>query len=107
MKNNIKSSISDIITFAENKGGQLLSTEYINSKQKLKWQCKNGHIWEARWTNIKHSNQWCLKCSYKIPTIYELQQHAITKGGILISTEYKNNNTKYIADFFCFSFPFG
>ena len=45
------------------KGGKCLSTDYVNNKQKLKWQCKKGHVWEATPDTIKNKNRWCSKCS--------------------------------------------
>jgi len=30
--------------------------------EKLKWQCKEGHIWEATPYHIKNRKQWYPKC---------------------------------------------
>jgi uncharacterized Zn-finger protein len=77
------------------KDGKLISTVYNNNYEKLEWECKEHHRWPANWSNIQNG-KWCPICYYnnKIPTIYELQEHAISKGGKLISTEYINNATK-------------
>ena len=62
-KNNIK--LEEMNKIAEGRGGNCLSTEYITSKQKLQWQCSEGHIWWARPSDIKHKKSWCPKCRYK------------------------------------------
>ena len=48
---------------AKNLGGKCLSTEYINSKTKLLWRCRDGHEWEAMPLNVIHKNSWCPTCS--------------------------------------------
>ena len=57
-KRMIKKSIADMQELARTKGGKCLSEEYINSKTKLIWQCKNGHEWGANPHNIQ-SGKWC------------------------------------------------
>lgn len=32
---------------AESKGGKCLSEKYVINNSKLKWQCKEGQIWDA------------------------------------------------------------
>ncbi len=49
---------------AESRGGKCFSKKYINNRTKLKWKCKEGHIWEATPSNIKRG-QWCRVCSMK------------------------------------------
>jgi len=55
-----KLTISNIKTFAESKGGQCLSTEYINAKHKLTWCCSNNHIWDSSYDNAL--KRWCGIC---------------------------------------------
>ncbi|PKM92484.1 MAG: hypothetical protein CVU81_00175, partial [Euryarchaeota archaeon HGW-Euryarchaeota-1] len=45
-------------------GGKCLSTKYINANTKLKWQCKEGHRWEAIPSSIKKGS-WCPVCARK------------------------------------------
>jgi hypothetical protein len=59
-----QSNINELIEYAINKGGKLISTEYINSKLPLIWECNQLHQWKAAWSNIKHQNQWCPYCSF-------------------------------------------
>jgi hypothetical protein len=87
--------ISILQQYAISKGGNLLSNQYINNKQKLSWQCSEGHIWRAHWNSVKDNNSWCPTCAGKVsPTIVDLQQYAISKGGKLLSTKYIDNSTK-------------
>ena len=39
--------IEDMRKFAERKEGLCLLTEYINRRDPLEWQCKEGHKWKA------------------------------------------------------------
>lgn len=61
-KNSRKYSIEDIQTLAEQRGGKCLSTNYTNSKVKLKYRCKEGHTWEARADALIYDNKWCPTC---------------------------------------------
>ena len=48
---------------AAKKGGQCLSSEYVNAHKKMRWRCAVGHEWEASLTNIKDRGSWCSACS--------------------------------------------
>jgi thiol-disulfide isomerase/thioredoxin len=89
--------IKELQKHAENKNGKLLSTDYINSRQKLLWECSEGHKWKASWDNIKNKASWCPECARcsKLD-ISKLQQFANNKNGTLLSTNYVNNNTKLL-----------
>jgi thiol-disulfide isomerase/thioredoxin len=58
-----KPNISELQQFAINKNGKLISSEYINSRTNLLWECSEGHQWAANWHNIKDRNSWCPNCS--------------------------------------------
>lgn len=86
---------------AESKGGKLLSTEYVNSKNKLSFMCSEGHTWNT----VAHSVEigcWCKKCATKI--VSETQRDnlqtfidiAIEKGGKCLSTEYINASNQLL-----------
>jgi hypothetical protein len=59
---NEKLTIKECQEFAENKGGECLSTEYKNSMTKMLWCCEEGHEWSARFHAIKNGS-WCPSCS--------------------------------------------
>lgn len=81
------------------KGGECLSDRYVNNATKLKWKCKEGHIWEAKSGNIK-SGKWCPKCSYEYRAslrrgnIEEMRKIAESRGGKCLSEKFVNVDTK-------------
>jgi hypothetical protein len=80
--------------FATLKGGKCLSTEYVNKKSCLRWECNKGHIWNTIFGSIKHQGTWCPECyGNKKLTIDKCIDHATTKGGKCLSTKYVNNRT--------------
>ncbi|MFZ4740196.1 MAG: zinc-ribbon domain-containing protein [Bacteroidales bacterium] len=80
---------------AEARGGILLSTEYINTKTKYKFQCASGHTW-ATSVGVIRGGSWCKKCAAKIVSdsqrdnLQTFIDIAISKGGKCLSTEYIN-----------------
>jgi len=90
-----KKSIQEMKVLARNRGGYCLSTEYINNKTKLSWQCNEGHTWMASAGNVINKGTWCPFCSKRVKkTIEEMQEIAIARGGYCLSTEYINSQTK-------------
>ncbi|MEE8432523.1 MAG: hypothetical protein V3S16_14845, partial [Candidatus Desulfatibia sp.] len=90
-----KLTIEDMHNLAERKGGKCISTEYINNRNKLRWQCKENHIWGATPSGIKNRGQWCPKCTgVERSTIEEMRKLAEKKGGKCLSEEYVNARTK-------------
>jgi hypothetical protein len=84
--------------------GKCLSTQYINDKTKLRWQCgKCGYIWETTPHSIK-KGRWCAKCAGNIKyTLKDMQKFAINRGieetgkpGKCLSKEYSNNKRNLI-----------
>jgi len=91
---NVKLTINEMQKLAELKGGKCLSDKYKNSQSKLKWQCKEGHIWEGEPSRIK-ANHWCPYCAHTAKlTIEEMQKLAESRGGKCLSNLYGNANTK-------------
>ena len=89
---------------AKERGGRCLSYEYKNNKQKLLWECKEEHRWNATLYDVKCKNSWCPKCA-KIKQSNQqrlqnglllAQQIAESHGGKCLSTEYINNSTKML-----------
>ena len=98
-----KLTIDSIKKLAAEKGGKCLSEIYINSKTKLSWQCKEGHIWEAVPGAIKNQNQWCPICAIdnriaKITknTIKDIYRIANEHEGKCLSKEYNGLQEKLI-----------
>ncbi len=47
---------------ARDRGGECLSTKYVNTRTKLLWRCQDGHEWEAAPGSVK-LGRWCPTCS--------------------------------------------
>ncbi len=60
-------SLDECQKFALDRGGECLSTKYINNKTCMVWSC-GKHQWKACFGNIKNSNQWCPHCPLKSET---------------------------------------
>lgn len=55
-------NISGLQKIAKQRGGKLLSTEYLNDQQKLLWECSKGHQWQTTYHAIR-SGTWCRVCA--------------------------------------------
>lgn len=51
-------------TIALDKGGKCLSTEYVNRRTSMEWECERGHKWSAIYDSIK-KGKWCPYCPFK------------------------------------------
>jgi hypothetical protein len=80
--------LQDVMKVAESKGGVCLSKTYVNNRTKLKFRCKNGHVFEANANNIK-SGWWCKYCSGNFKHSIEFYQKLARKfDGELLSKKY-------------------
>ncbi len=79
-------NIEDMKKLANDKYyGKCLSEKFINTKTKLKWECNNGHVWEATPNNVKRG-YWCPYCSSNIT-----EEKCRYIFEILTSKEFKKN----------------
>ncbi|MEE8402450.1 MAG: hypothetical protein V3R93_01715, partial [Candidatus Hydrothermarchaeaceae archaeon] len=86
--------LKEMQNYAKSQGGECLSKEYINNSTKLKFRCKDGHVWKASPAKIK-MGRWCHVCSgWVLLTIEEMHEIAKSRGGKCLSTGYINNHTK-------------
>lgn len=94
---NRKHSIESMQKLAESKGGKYLSDEYKSVNFKYKWQCAEGHEWEAAPAEIMRGS-WCRKCnSIKMKdTIESMYDVARLKGGECLSTIYDGAQNKLL-----------
>lgn len=84
-------------TIAKQRGGKCLSTQYINSKEKLLWQCSKRHKWEATPFSIKVRKSWCPICARNQPLGLEnMQKLARSRSGKCLSVEYFNVKTSML-----------
>ncbi len=87
-------TITTYIKIAESKGGKCLSDTYINSQNKLLFECKYGHQWLGRPQGVKRGN-WCRKCYGTAKSdIQEMKNIATERGGLCLSTEYISDAKK-------------
>jgi hypothetical protein len=84
-----------IKALAESKGGQCLSDTYLGIKEKHKFKCAEGHIWDANFGNVKRGS-WCPVCAGKAVNnaLDEFQRIALSKGGKCLATECVDTTTK-------------
>lgn len=62
-------SIDTINTWAKKFGGACKSKEYLRNSLKLRWSCKNNHVWDMALNKmqrrVKESKYWCSECARK------------------------------------------
>lgn len=86
------------------RGGQCLSTEYINNRTKLEWKCKNTNhpSWLAVYNSIVDRNSWCSLCADEKSSLKQrkpnglklAQDYAKSKGGECLSINYISGKDK-------------
>ena len=99
LSDSMRGSLEQMQALAQQHGGQVLSTTYIDSTTKLRWRCANGHTWETKASHIV-SGSWCPTCyleSRRI-TLEDAQQLAISKGGRCLSDSRVDGNTMSYVD---------
>ena len=90
-------TLQHLTEHASRLGGSCLASEYVNSKAKVLWQCRNGHKWAASTSSVLHANSWCIQCTAKGPLgLKLLQDHAAALGGLCLATEYRNSACKVL-----------
>lgn len=86
-------TIEDMRVIARDRGGECLSTKYINNAIHLMWACADGHQWRATPNKIK-GGRWCPICANSSSiTIEEMQAIAHQRGGQCISARYISSRT--------------
>ena len=77
--------------------GKCLSTNYTNSRKRLKWRCSRGHKWSASLSNVKCKNTWCPHCVGNARLSLKVARKvARARGGACLSTKYVNNHRHLI-----------
>ncbi|CAK0908378.1 unnamed protein product [Prorocentrum cordatum] len=51
------------VAIARQRGGQCLSTSFVNAKSALHWKCAHGHEWHVALNHVKYSDSWCPQCA--------------------------------------------
>ncbi len=78
-------------------GGECLSEQYINNKERLLWKCGRGHRWYSSPFSIKIRKSWCPQCDGNQPLGMDAM-HGLAKEneGKCLSNKYENCKTKML-----------
>lgn len=80
---------------ARARGGLCLSTSYRHGREKLEWQCAQGHRWKAAPQHMRTLGSWCRQCAGTAwLSIEEMQRTAAKHGGKCLSKRYLGNHVK-------------
>jgi len=86
---------------AKIKGGSCLSTFYVNRRQRLLWQCEEGHTWITQAASVIEG-KWCPVCGIIKRSdslradIKEIKAIAQERGGKCLSQKYERSNEKLL-----------
>lgn len=87
-------ALRELQRFAAQKGGSCLTELYLGARTKHRWQCAQGHQWDAAPYSIK-AGSWCKKCTgTELLTLADMQETARNMGGECLSTHYVNSDQK-------------
>jgi len=92
-------TIGEMQALAKAKGGECLSTDYLNSKSRLLWRCAKGHDWETQ-ASVITQGHWCPQCEkYRLGrkyalTLEDVQKTAAKRGGRCLAETYLNARQK-------------
>lgn len=88
--------LQDCIDSANKLSGKCLSDTYVNTKTPMRWKCKNDHVWNTAYANIR-AGKWCPECA-GVARITEQKCHDIASksGGRWVSAKYMNNCSKML-----------
>lgn len=89
-----KYNINNLLKYAEENDGKLISEKYINTTTKYDWECKKGHHLSLSWDSCLRYNTWCKLCKNNLG-IDILIEHATKKGGKCISEKYERIDSTY------------
>lgn len=90
-----KLTYAEVKNNIENKGYELISTEYKNNSSNIMVKCNNGHIYETRYSTICGKNsRGCPYCYGNVrKNIEEVRQLFLSNKIELLSDTYTNNKT--------------
>jgi hypothetical protein len=92
---NIRLTLGEIKQRAKNKGGECLSSSYMNIDSDMRWKCSKGHVWFA--STDKAMRYWCPDCSLQGRRKYSVgfcRDLATSRGGKCLSKSYSNSFAK-------------
>lgn len=79
---------------AAKRQGKCLTTENLPVALLYSWECRLGHRWSARLSNVRSAKTWCPTCAGNKPLGLDCAKaHAQAHGGECLEVVYINNNT--------------
>lgn len=93
-KENLELRISNVQKFVSQRKGKFL---YVDQKDStfVHLKCEKGHAWKTRASTLIRLKTWCPKCAgVALLSIEDAREMAISFGGICLSNEYINCDTK-------------
>ena len=77
------------------KGGECVSSVYVNMHTNLTWRCVAGHEWDAPLRRLKNSQSWCPQCAVASKRYLDLAKElASDRGGVCLSETCESLSTK-------------
>ncbi|MCU7667489.1 hypothetical protein [Bacillus thuringiensis] len=91
--NSKKWTIESLQKLAESRGGNMLSSEYIDQYLHLIWECEHGHQWNAALNDVRNGS-WCPLC--RKVSLEQVQEAAAVHNGKCLTTSWKNVRDKLL-----------
>ncbi len=91
-----KKTISEVREFIISAGYELLSEEYKNAYSYLTVRCPQGHQYETKWGNFQSGSRCSICGGNNKKTINDIELKIKESGSQLVSTKYKNSQSKLI-----------
>ncbi|CAE8740646.1 unnamed protein product [Polarella glacialis] len=78
---------------AMSKSGECLETQYVHSKEPMKWICGLGHEWSASLQSVTSAGSWCPECALMKNrlSLADASRLARSRQGSCLSLEYVDN----------------
>jgi hypothetical protein len=80
--------------WAFERGGECLSTTYVNQYTPLRWRCARGHEWSVRPSNIRQGT-WCARCVQIKDNVDDMRTLAAARGGRFLSESFSGVRDHY------------
>lgn len=89
-----KYNINNLLAYAIENEGKLISKKYKNTTEKYEWICKKEHVFTMSWESCLRYKSWCKLCRYNVG-MNVMIEYAKKKGGKCLSEEYKHIDSTY------------
>lgn len=82
-----KLGLATMRALAKERGGDCISTEYVDVNTPLRWRCAEGHEWTTIAQKIRYRRTWCPVCARRsTKTVDDLHALAAEHEGVCLST---------------------